>query len=409
MRIEVTVPPLSESVSDATLGQWHKPLGSQVRRDENLVDLETDKVMLEIPAPADGVLVEIVKADREVVIPGELLAIVETEVADVDGSERLSGSAPEQSESGSASVSGAASPSRPAPGPAVRKLIAERGLPEREGSGRGGRFTKGDLITATAAQSSNLPEGETARSAHGATSSPNNPLGRPERRVAMSRIRARIAERLQEVQREAAILTTFNEIDMSAVQALRRRHQEAFSERHGIKLGLMSFFVRACVEALRRFPQLNASIDGADIVYHDYYDIGVAVSSDRGLVVPIIRDADRLSLAETERAIRDFAEAARDGQLTLEQITGGTFSITNGGVFGSLLSTPIINPPQSAILGMHKIEERPVAVAGEVVVRPMMYLALSYDHRLIDGRDAVSFLVTVKSIIEDPTLLLLEA
>ena len=434
--VDVRVPALPESVSEGTVVAWRKAPGEAVRRDEPLVDIETDKVVLEVPAPADGVLAEVLKEPGASVRGEEVIARIAPGAAPAPSPEPAAEAPPAGSpavEEGTpqTETEPKAARRRPPPGPAVRRLLAEHGLdPEAiPATGRGGRLTKADVLrylkerhAAAEAAPSAAPErpAEPAPAAGpapgGAPAAPPEPAaapappagGRRERREPMSRLRARIAERMLESQRTTATLTTFNEIDMQAVMALRRRHGEAFRERHGVKLGLMSFFVKACVAALRRHPVLNAFIDGSDIVYHDYYDIGIAVATPRGLVVPVLRDADRLGLADIERRIADFAERARAGTLTLEELTGGTFTITNGGVFGSLLSTPILNPPQSGILGMHRIQERPVVVEGEIVVRPMMYVALSYDHRLIDGADAVRFLVTVKELIEAPERLLLD-
>ena len=394
--IEIRTPTFAESISEGTVAVWHKAVGDAVRRDDVLLDIETEKVVIEIFAPADGVVVEILKAEGDVVESEELLG-------------RLQEAGPEQPEA-PAPTPAPADTDGPAASPAARKLAAESGidLGSVAGSGRGGRVTKEDVQRAVdeAAQATEptaaepLPEVEEDVIPQGE---------RVERRVPMTRLRASIARRLVEAQQTAAMLTTFNEVDMEPVMTMRRRYGDEFQERHnGTKLGFMSFFVRACVEALKRYPVVNATIDGNDIVYHGYYDIGVAVSTDRGLVVPVVRDADALGLHQIEDAIVDFGSRAREGKLTLEDMQGGTFTISNGGVFGSLLSTPILNPPQTGILGMHKIEERAVVVDGEVVVRPMMYLALSYDHRLIDGREAVRFLVTVKQLIEDPARILLE-
>jgi 2-oxoglutarate dehydrogenase E2 component (dihydrolipoamide succinyltransferase) len=390
MTIEVRVPQLPESVADATLVAWHKKPGDPVNRDENLADLETDKVVLEVPAPVNGVLTALKKEAGTTVGSGDLLAIIE-EIA-VTAQAKTPAKKP------------ATEPAKPAPArkeetaaklsPAVKRLVEENKLVAEDiaGSGRDGRITKGDVAQHL----------DTAR-----------PAARPEgtrvdRRVPMSRLRARIAERLVQAQTTQALLTTFNEIDLQALSAIRARYKEAFEKRHGVRLGFMSFFVKACIEALRRYPVINASVEGSDIVYHEYFDIGVAVSTDRGLIVPILRDADSMGFADLEKAVAGFAERARNGTITLEELTGGTFSITNGGVFGSLLSTPIVNAPQSAILGMHKIQQRPVAVDDQVVVRPMMYVALTYDHRIIDGREAVQFLVAVKEVLEDPARLLLQ-
>jgi len=388
MQLEIKVPVLPESVAEATLLQWRKQPGEAVRRDENLIDVETDKVVLEVVAPADGVLTAIHQQGGATVHSGELLATLDTEAA-------APLTAPPEPV---AEIRPAAGDALPA-SPAARKLAAEQGVQTEtlSGSGRDGRVIKEDVLAAVA-QRAPEPVAEAAA----------QPAGeRPEQRVPMTRIRQRIAERLVEAQRTAAILTTFNEVNMQAVMDLRARHREAFEKAHGVKLGFMSFFVRAAVEALRKFPLVNASIDGADVVYHGYFDIGIAVSSPRGLVVPTLRDAGQMSFADIEKTIADFGRRAGDNKLTLEELSGGTFSITNGGIFGSMLSTPILNPPQSAILGMHNIVERPVVEHGQVVVRPIMYLALSYDHRLIDGREAVQFLVTVKQSLEDPARLLL--
>jgi len=397
MLIEVKVPALPESVADGTLSKWHKQTGQAVHRDENLVDLETDKVVLEIPAPQDGVLSEIKQTDGSVVKGGTVVAVIDTEAA--------------VSEPAPVPVVTAAEP-RPLPAaanselsPAVRKLVMEHQVETQQvsGTGKGGRITKGDVLRHLEQQP--VPA-ET--SVVTPISAPAPVAGRGEQRVAMTRLRARIAERLVEAQHTAAMLTTFNEINMQPVMDLRSRYQDAFVKKYGIKLGFMSFFIKAAVEALKLYPVINASIDGGDIVYHNYFDVGVAVSTPRGLVVPIVRDADTLSYAELEQAVVDYATRAREGKLAMEELSGGTFTITNGGVFGSLLSTPILNPPQSAILGMHKIAERPMVEDGAIVARPMMYLALSYDHRLVDGHEAVRFLVTIKEALEDPARLLLQ-
>jgi len=404
MTIEVRVPQLPESVADATLVAWHKKPGDAVSRDENLVDLETDKVVLEVPAPAAGVIKELKVQNGATVTSGQLLALLEEGAA-------VAAAAPAKAVAAKAEVAAkpaAAQPVAPATkaggdklAPSVRRLVEEHKLDAGAipGSGRDGRITKGDVLAHMAPKPA-----ATAAAAPAAV-----PAGaRAERRVPMTRLRARIAERLVQAQSTAAMLTTFNEVDLKAVNELRAKYKERFEKEHGARLGFMSFFVKACVEALRRFPIVNASVDGTDIVYHEFYDVGVAVSTDRGLVVPVLRDADAMSFGEIEKAVVSYATKAREGALSLDEITGGTFTITNGGVFGSLLSTPILNMPQSAILGMHKIQERPVVVNGEVVVRPMMYLALSYDHRIIDGRDSVQFLVAVKEALEDPARLLLQ-
>lgn len=405
MSIEIKTPTFAESISEGTVAVWHKQVGDPVKRDDVLVDIETDKVVIEIFAPADGVLTEILKEEGEVVESEELLGrLDEGAVADVT---------PEAPPAPAAQDVAAS--------PAARKLAAEQGiaLAGIAGTGKGGRVMKEDVTRAMEAAAGEVPAELPDAAPDGDDASPDDdgvpdlvPTDddeRVERRVPMTRLRASIATRLVEAQQTAAMLTTFNELDMAPVMTMRRRYGDEFQARHnGTKLGFMGFFVRAAVEALKRFPSVNASIDGSDIIYHGYYDIGVAVSTDRGLVVPVIREADALGLHQIEDAIVDYSTRARDGKLALTDIQGGTFTISNGGVFGSLLSTPILNPPQTAILGMHKIEERPVVVDGEVVVRPMMYLALSYDHRLIDGREAVQFLVTIKELVEDPARILLD-
>ena len=400
MRIEVKVPALPESVADATLAKWHKQAGQAVRRDENLVDLETDKVMLEIVAPQDGVLAEIKQGDGTLVKSGEVVAVIDTEAA----AKEAPAAAKAEARPAPAAVKSA--PEEKAEStplsPTVRKLVEDNQLdPARlSGTGKDGRLTKGDIIRHL--EQAAAP----AASASAAESAPAAPRG--EQRVPMTRLRARIAERLVAAQHTAAMLTTFNEVNMQPVMDLRKRYQDHFQKKHGIKLGFMSFFIKAAVEALKQYPVVNASIDGGDVLYHNYFDVGVAVSTARGLVVPIVRDADALGFAELEQAVADYANRGRDGRLSMDELTGGTFTITNGGVFGSLLSTPILNPPQSAILGMHKIAERAMVENGQIVARPMMYLALSYDHRLVDGHDAVRFLVTIKEMLEDPARLLLQ-
>ena len=395
MLIEVKVPQLSESVSEATLLAWHKKQGEAVKRDENLIDIETDKVVLELPAPADGVLVSILKGDKGTVVAGEVIARIDTE-----GKAAAAAPVQEKPVVEKAKVSAAVMPS-------ARKIATEKGIDtaQIQGSGRDGRVTKGDVL----AQPEKVSVQKTA------LQQPPSPVnvdkllaGRPEQRVPMSRLRQRVAERLVQSQATAAILTTFNEVNMAPVMELRKRYQERFEKEHGVKLGFMSFFVKAVVHALKKFPVVNASVDGSDIVYHGYFDVGVAVGSPRGLVVPILRDADQLSFAAIEKTIAEFGKKAQDGKLSLEDLTGGTFSISNGGVFGSMLSTPIINPPQSAILGIHATKERAVVENGQVVVRPMNYFAVSYDHRIIDGREAVLFLVAVKEALEDPARMTLE-
>ena len=388
--MEIRIPPLSESVSSASLMGWRKKEGDFVERDEILIEVETDKVVFEIPAPAAGRLVRIVKPDGATVTSDDVIAELDTAAVQPATTPAAAAAAPKPAV-------------EPVMSPAARKLAAEQGVKPETGSGRGGRVTKADVLAAaetTTASPAVTPAAPAEATRIGA--------GRPEQRVPMSRLRLRIAERLLESQRSTASLTTFNEVNMQPVMEIRSRYKDRFEKEHGVKLGFMSFFVKAVAAALKKYPVLNASIDGSDIVYHGYYDIGIAVSSPRGLVVPIVRDADQLSIAEIEKNIADLATRARDGKLTLEELTGGTFTITNGGVFGSMLSTPIINPPQSAILGMHKIQERPMAENGQVVIRPMMYLAFSYDHRLIDGREAVLGLVAIKEELEDPARLLLD-
>lgn len=397
---DVLVPQLSESISEATLLEWKKQPGEMVQADEILIEVETDKVVLEVPAPASGVLSEIVKANGSTVTSGEVLARIDSEgkasaAAPAAAPEKAAAPEAAPAAAPAASVSSVASP-------AAAKILAEKGVDASsvEGSGRGGRITKGDALQAGASAA--------AKPAAAPVAPPTLSLdGRPEQRVPMSRLRARVAERLLQSQSENAILTTFNEVNMQAVMDLRKKYKDQFEKEHGVKLGFMSFFVKAAVAALKKYPVLNASVDGKDIIYHGYFDIGVAVGSPRGLVVPILRNADQLSIAEIEQQIADFGVRARDGKLTLEEMTGGTFSISNGGVFGSMLSTPIINPPQSAILGIHATKDRPVVENGQIVIRPMNYLAMSYDHRIIDGREAVLGLVAMKEALEDPQRLLL--
>jgi 2-oxoglutarate dehydrogenase E2 component (dihydrolipoamide succinyltransferase) len=409
MHVEVKVPQLSESVSEATLVAWHKKVGEAVKRDENLIDIETDKVVLETPAPADGVIARLVKGDGETVTSGEVIAVIDTAGAAVAApppvDPLLAHQAPAPAAAASAPASSAGAGN--APSPSAKKLAAEKGVDTAAiaGTGRDGRVTKADVLAAAA------PAAPAPAAAPAAKPAPAVPLpsgNRPEQRVPMSRLRARVAERLVQSQSTAAILTTFNEVNMAPVMELRNRYKDRFEKEHGVKLGFMSFFVKAAVAALRKYPVVNASIDGTDIVYHGYYDIGIAVGSERGLVVPILRNADLMTIADIEKAIADYGKRARDGKITLEELTGGTFSISNGGVFGSMLSTPIINPPQSAILGIHATKERAVVENGQVVVRPMNYLALSYDHRIIDGREAVLSLVAIKDALEDPARLLLD-
>ena len=393
MTIEVRVPQLPESVADATLVVWHKQPGDAVARDENLADLETDKVVLEVPAPVAGVLRELKVAAGATVTSGTLLAVIEAGAV-ATGRTAAAPAAPP-----------AAAPSRADAAklaPAARRLVDEKQLDPATiaGSGREGRITKQDVVRSLEAKPAAAPPA--------ATTTTVTRDGRTEQRVPMTRLRARIAHRLVEAQATQALLTTFNEVDMKSLNEARARHKDRFEKIHGVRLGFMSFFVKAAVEALRKFPAVNAYVDGSDILYHDYFDIGVAVSTDRGLIVPVLRDADLMSYADIERAVASYAQKARGGSITIEDLSGGTFSITNGGVFGSLMSTPIVNSPQSAILGMHKVQDRPVVVDGAVIVRPMMYLALTYDHRIVDGREAVQFLVTIKDCLEDPTRLLLQ-
>ena len=415
MRIEVKVPQLPESVAEATLVNWHKKAGEAVKRDENLIDIETDKVVLELPAPGDGVLVEITRPDGSTVTSNDVIAVIDT-----DGkSDGVAGAKPAAAAvAAPAPAVAAAKPADTAAAlPAARKMMADQGVVAASvaGTGRGGRITKGDVVQAVTARAQpTAPAPQPAEpkppAPKPAPAVPTNASrgARPEQRVPMSRLRARIAERLVQSQSTAAILTTFNEVNMQPVIDLRNRYKDRFEKEHGVKLGFMGFFVKAAVHALKKYPLVNASIDGADIVYHGYYDIGIAVGSPRGLVVPIIRDADQLSVADIEKVIADFGKRAQEGKLTVEELTGGTYTISNGGVFGSMLSTPIINPPQSAILGVHATRERAVVENGQVVVRPINYLAQSYDHRIIDGREAVLSLVAIKEALEDPARLLLD-
>ena len=405
MLVDVKVPQLSESVAEATLVSWHKKTGEYVKRDENLVDIETDKVVLETPAPQSGVLVKIVKADGGTVTSNEIIATIDTEAKPDVGAKTEA-----------APAAAAAAPAKSAAGapamPSAQKLAAEKNIDTASisGSGRGGRVTKGDVLQA--AQGGAKAANPAAPATVAARPAPVVDLGdlgdRPEQRVPMSRLRARIAERLVQSQSTAAILTTFNEVNMQPVMDLRNKYKDRFEKEHGVKLGFMSFFVKAAVHALKKYPVVNASVDGNDIVYHGYFDIGIAVGSPRGLVVPILRNCDQMTLADIEKQIAEFGKRAQDGKLTIEELTGGTFSISNGGVFGSMLSTPIINPPQSGILGVHATKERPVVENGQIVIRPMNYLALSYDHRIIDGREAVLALVAMKDALEDPARLLLD-
>lgn len=408
MAIEIKAPSFPESVADGTVATWHKKPGEAVKRDDLIVDIETDKVVLEVLAEADGVLGAIVAEEGATVLSNQVLGSIE------EGSAAAAAPAPAPA----AAAPAASAPAAPAAGgedpiaaPAARQLAEENGinLASIKGTGKDGRVTKEDVVAAVEAKK-NAPAAAPAKAAAPAAAAPVFAAGdRTEKRVPMTRVRATVAKRLVEAQSNMAMLTTFNEVDMTEVMALRSKYKDLFEKSHnGVRLGFMSFFVKAATEALKRFPAVNASIDGGDIVYHGYADIGVAVSSDRGLVVPVLRNAELMSLAEIEGGIAGFGKKARDGKLTIDEMTGGTFTITNGGTFGSMMSTPIVNPPQAAILGMHNIIQRPMAINGQVVIRPMMYLALSYDHRLIDGKEAVTFLVTIKNLLEDPARLLLD-
>ncbi|MBC6428778.1 MAG: 2-oxoglutarate dehydrogenase complex dihydrolipoyllysine-residue succinyltransferase [Cellvibrionales bacterium] len=420
MSMEIKVPTLPESVSDATVAAWHKKVGERLSRDELLVEVETDKVVLEVPAPADGVLGQILAAEGAVVVADQVLGAISDAPVAADSEPETPAATPAESPTADAQ-------SVPQTSPAVRKLLSQHEIDARQiaGSGKNGRILKEDVLRFLEDQdSSSAPEpaatpaapptaADSAAQSDQSNQSPPQPpaldLGeRPAKRVPMTRIRARIAQRLLEATQTTAMLTTFNEVDMQPFMDFRARYQERFKASHGIKLGFMSVFVKAAAEALRRFPDINASIDGTDILYHGYCDIGVAVSTDDGLVVPILRDCEQMSVADIEKSVAQFAERARNKKLSLDELTGGTFTITNGGVFGSMLSTPILNPPQSAILGMHATQERAVVVAGEIVVRPMMYIALSYDHRIVDGKGAVSFLKTIKEFVEDPVRMLFD-
>jgi 2-oxoglutarate dehydrogenase E2 component (dihydrolipoamide succinyltransferase) len=405
MTIEIKVPPLPESVTDATLVGWHKKTGETVTRDENLVDLETDKVVLEVPAPASGTITRIVAQDGATVTAGDVLAILEEgDVSATDAPEPAKEEAPAEKPAAKAAPTGPVKTS-----PAVRRLLEEHDLDATlvAGSGKDGRITKSDVMSFLKEDdSSDVTPGDSAAPA--VAESAVASLERTEKRVPMTRLRARIAERLVEAQQTAAMLTTFNEVDLTEVMALRSRYRESFEKRHGVRLGFMSFFTKAAVEALKKFPAVNASVEGTDIIYHNYYDIGIAVSSDRGLMVPVIRDVDQMSFAEFEAELNAMAQKAQDGSISMDDLTGGTFTITNGGIFGSMMSTPILNQPQSAILGMHAIQKRPMVVGEDIVARPMMYLAMTYDHRIIDGKEAVQFLVTIKEQLEDPSRLLLQ-
>jgi 2-oxoglutarate dehydrogenase E2 component (dihydrolipoamide succinyltransferase) len=428
MLIEVKVPVLPESITEATLVNWHKKAGDAVKRDENLVDIETDKVVLELPAPDSGVLTEIRRGDGSTVTAQEVIAVLDT------GAQAAAPAGGAAATPAPAAAAAATSTANPAPGtasaaakspaapgatalPAARKMMVEQNLTAADvaGTGRGGRITKEDVVAATRAlpAQADKPQAAAAPAAKApavpsAVQSPASLGARPEQRVPMSRLRQRVAERLVQSQSTAAILTTFNEVNMAPVIELRNRYKDRFEKEYGVKLGFMGFFIKAAVHALKKFPAVNASIDGTDIIYHGYFDIGIAVGSPRGLVVPILRDADQMPIAEIEKQIADFGKRAQDGKLTVQELTGGTYTISNGGVFGSMLSTPIINPPQSAILGVHATRERPVVENGQVVIRPINYLAQSYDHRIIDGREAVLSLVAIKEALEDPARMLLD-
>lgn len=395
MAIEIKAPSLPESVPDGTISTWYKNIGDTVSRDELLVDIETDKVVIEVVSPMDGILKEILKKDGDTIVSNEAIGALQEAISDKHGAEKV--------------TSPLVVDETPIVSPAAKKLIEENSLSTAEisGSGKNSRITKEDVVNHLAIQKNAKTYSDDALLPIPPVAISSN--GRVEERVPMSRLRATVAKRLLHATQTTAMLTTFNEVNMQPIMDIRNRYKEEFEITHeGVRLGLMSFFVRACIEALKRFPAVNASIDGDDIVYHGYQDIGVAVSSPRGLVVPVLRNSDNMGLAEIEKGINEFGAKARNGKLSIEDMTGGTFTISNGGVFGSLLSTPILNPPQTAVLGMHKIQERPMAIQGEVAVLPMMYLALSYDHRLIDGKEAVQFLVTIKELLEDPTRLLLE-
>jgi 2-oxoglutarate dehydrogenase E2 component (dihydrolipoamide succinyltransferase) len=415
--LEVKVPQLSESVAEATLLQWHKKVGEAVARDENLIDIETDKVVLELPAPNAGVITEIIKGDGSTVVAGEVIARIDTEAKTGAVAPAAAAAAPAKAAApAAAAVSGmASSASSGVAMPAAAKMLADNNLSAAQvtGTGKDGRITKGDVINVIENKAAPAPAPAPAAASKPALQSVAAPVSlnlanRPEERVPMSRLRARIAERLLQSQATNAILTTFNEVNMQPVMDLRNKYKDKFEKEHGVKLGFMSFFVKAAVAALKKYPVINASVDGNDIVYHGYFDIGIAVGSPRGLVVPILRDADQMSIADIEKKVAEFGVKAKDGKLTLDDLTGGTFSISNGGVFGSMLSTPIINPPQSAILGVHATKDRAVVENGQIVIRPMNYLAMSYDHRIIDGREAVLGLVAMKEALEDPARLLLD-
>jgi 2-oxoglutarate dehydrogenase E2 component (dihydrolipoamide succinyltransferase) len=406
MTVEVKVPALPESVVDATILDWHRKVGHGVSRDDNLVDLETDKVVLEVPAPVDGILTQVLFHQGDTVETGEVLAIIdETATASTVASAVVENASTQQSTATEKQRTAGNSVLTPA----VRRLVRELDLDPQKipGSGKNGRILKADVMSYLDQQEPDETEQEleALRSDEANTQQQGERL---QQRVPMTRLRARVAERLLEAQQNAAILTTFNEVDLQQIMALRSNYKEKFEKAHDVRLGFMSFFIRACVEALKKFPAVNASVDGNDIIYHGYFDIGIAVGSPRGLVVPVLRDADQSSFAQLEKRIREYGQKALDGTISYEDLSGGTFTISNGGVYGSMLSTPILNPPQSAILGMHNIQQRPVVVDGEIVIRPMMYLALSYDHRIIDGREAVQFLLSIKESLEDPAAMLLQ-
>ena len=413
-QIEVKVPVLSESVAEATLLSWHKKVGESVSRDENMIDIETDKVVLELPAPSAGVIVQLLKADGDTVVANEVIAIIDTEASAQTSPiavKAVPSAAPNAPIAAPAAAPAADQSKAGVAMPAAAKILADNNMSASnvDGSGRDGRVTKGDALAAVANKPAAAPAAAPkAALQQVAAPAPANLGDRPEERVPMSRLRARIAERLLQSQSTNAILTTFNEVNMAPVMELRNKYKDKFEKEHGVKLGFMSFFVKAAVAALKKYPILNASVDGNDIIYHGYFDIGIAVGSPRGLVVPILRNADQMSIAEIEKKIGEFGQKAKDGKLTLDDLSGGTFSISNGGVFGSMLSTPIINPPQSAILGVHATKDRAVVENGQIVIRPMNYLAMSYDHRIIDGREAVLGLVAMKDALEDPARLLLD-
>ncbi len=411
-QIEVKVPQLSESVAEATLLQWHKKVGEAVARDENLIDVETDKVVLELPAPEAGVITQIIKADGSTVVAGEVIAILDTDAsAQVSPLEVKAAPAPQNTNEPTPVAAPELANKSDVAMPAAAKILADNNMSTSQvsGTGKDGRVTKGDVLASLNAPKAAAPAAA-AKPALQAVAAPGkvNLENRPEERVPMSRLRARVAERLLQSQATNAILTTFNEINMQPVLDLRAKYKDKFEKEHGVKLGFMSFFVKAVVHALKKYPIVNASVDGNDIVYHGYFDIGVAVGSPRGLVVPVLRDADQLSIADIEKKIGEFGQKAKDGKLSIEEMTGGTFTVSNGGTFGSMLSTPIINPPQSAILGIHATKDRAVVENGQIVIRPMNYFALSYDHRIIDGREAVLSLVAIKEALEDPARLLLD-